>query len=106
MERNLYFVENNKGKQFAVKLLAKGDYYGLEKCLTWDKESPCVEFYDVTYAGDNFDEVGQFVARYYASTILDADGGLCLNGEIPDWSIDVVGMDKVRLWIQKRLAEK
>src|SRR5574344_1404414 len=106
MKRNLYFVENNKGKQFAAKLLAKGDAYGLDKCLTWDKEKPCVEFYDVTYAGDGFDEVGQFVSRYYASTILDSDGGLCLDGEIPAWTIDSMSMDKVRAWMQKRLLEK
>lgn len=106
MERNLYFIENNKGKQFAVKLLANGDRYGLDKCLTWDKDAFGVEFYDVTYAGDGFDEVGQFVSRYYASTILEAEGGLCLNGEIPDWNIDGYSMDKVRLWMQKRLAEK
>ena len=106
MKRNLYFVENSKGKQFAVKLLAKGDSYGLDKCLTWDKDSPGVEFYDVTYAGDGFDEVGQFVSRYYASTILDSDGGLNLNGEIPEWNIDWASMNNVRAWMHKRLSEE
>jgi len=105
MKRNLYFVEKPNGKQFAAKLISKGDKYGLDNCLVWDKDIPGVEFYDVTYAGDGFNEVGQFVSRYYANTILEAEGGLCLDGEIAEWSIDANSMNRVRAWMHERLSK-
>lgn len=67
-------VTNDKGRKFNVKVLFKGDTYGLNKCLTHEKEDPLVEFYDATYAGaEDFDPEGQFVSRYFVDTILGED---------------------------------
>lgn len=102
MKCNLYFIQNRNGRQFAVKLLQKGDSYGLDKCLTWDSSQTGIEFYDVTYAGDGFDEVGQFVSRYYISSILEHSGTLCLNGDVSEWSIDGDNMQKIIIWIKSK----
>ena len=102
MKCNLYFVENSNGKQFAAKLLQKGDAYGLEKCLTWDSDKTGIEFYDVTYAGDGFDEIGQFVSRYYVKNILEHSGNLCLEGSIPEWTVDGNNISKILSWIRSK----
>jgi hypothetical protein len=74
---------------FSVVLVRKGDRYGLENCLTHEKDDPMVEFYDADYAGKPyFTKVGQFVSRYYLSTLTERPvAGLCLDGGIPKWSI-------------------
>lgn len=68
--------------------------YGLDDCLTHDG-GPMVEFYDATYAGPDFGPRGQFVSRYYLSTLMDRRGmpglyaeyGLCLQGDVPEWVV-------------------
>ena len=67
--------------RFNVRYLNNGDKYGLKDNLIADR--PMVEFYDSKYPHTQY---GQFVSRYYVSTILKQDdsggeyaGGLCLN---------------------------
>lgn len=102
MKSNLYFIENADGRQFAIKLLEKGDPYGLRSCLVWTDFEHGVEFYDVMYAGSGFDEVGQFVARYFVSTVLEHEGGLSLCGDIPEWHIDDCNVQKIQKWISEK----
>lgn len=107
MKQNLMFVENENGRQFAAKLIAKGDRYGLEKCLAWESDKLGIEFYDVKYAGDGFDELGQFVSRYYVETLLDdyPNNGLCLDGGVPVWTIDGAAMRKLYFWLKEKETE-
>ena len=57
------------------------------------KEQNLVSFYDTRY---NHTQYGQFIGRYYASTLLGLDGygsgikdkGLNLHGGIADWFIN------------------
>lgn len=105
---------NDAGRTFNVRVLFNGDAYGLNDCLTWDKEKPGVEFWDASF-GNN--ELGHFTgARYFADTICFKDawtpekgfhntgelqqGGLCLDcGNREVWSIDAKTMRDIRLWI-------
>jgi hypothetical protein len=87
-------VVNGSGRTFNVRLVRKGDRYGLNDCLVHDKDEPMVEFYDATYERDaRFDlGRGQFVARYYLDTLEDSYGrttrcGLDLCGHEPAWKI-------------------
>lgn len=76
--------------QFNVVLVAKGDRYGLDDRLVWDKDEPAVEFYDVRY---DHTPHGQFVARYYAETLLSRPrGGLDLYGGADAWKVDGAAM--------------
>ena len=42
----LMFVENQNGKQFAIRVISKNDTYGSTRCLTLEKDNQLIEFYD------------------------------------------------------------
>lgn len=92
------------GIPFHVKLINKGEKYGLDHCLTHDKTDPLVEFYDARYV-KNFESLGQFVSRYYLSTLInDKDNLICyglnLHGGIPDWKINSECMQQIYNWLE------
>lgn len=102
---------------FYVRVVFRGDGYGLFRCAdggvgiaraadgkhacVHDKDEPMVEFYDsrhphdpVEFGVDNARR-GQFVSRYYLSTLLadaagrpDHIGGIALDGSVPAWTLD------------------
>ena len=91
--------------KFNVRVINKGDKYGLDFCLTHNEDKPLVEFYDSRYPHTEF---GQFVSRYYVDTILGkegyhgrSEGGLCLHGGIPEWSVSAEDMATVRAFLQE-----
>jgi hypothetical protein len=51
-----------------------------------------VEFYDSRYPHT---EYGQFVSRYYVSTLIDHNCDLTLDGGVPEWSVSANGMKQV-----------
>lgn len=67
-----------------------------------------VSFYDTRY---NHTQYGQFVGRYYASTLLGLDGygssirdrGLNLHGGIDDWSINADNANHVVDFIEGKI---
>lgn len=76
---------------FAVVLVRKGCRYGVDNGLVHDRHDPLVEFYDLRYAGrPGFTVFGQFVARYYLSTLVEGEParGLCMDMGIPHASIN------------------
>ena len=90
---------------WTVRLVLKGDHYGLDDVLTHTGIDPLVEFYDRRYMHTEF---GQFVSRYYLSTLYTDRGGsfvsrqargLDLHGGVPDWSISAEGMTLVYDWL-------
>lgn len=92
--------------KFNVRIVRKGDRYGRDFCLTHDKEDePLVEFYDTRYPHT---EYGQFVSRYYVSTLLSDKGngpkntGLCLDGGVPSWTVSAKDMDTVRAYLREQ----
>lgn len=86
--KKLIQVVNENGIPFNVRLLEKGEAYGLNDCLTHDGDEPLIEFYDGRYCNEDFHiERGQFVARYYLETILEHSGELLLYTDIEDWQV-------------------
>jgi hypothetical protein len=84
--------------KFNVRIVNKGDKYGLNDCLVNDK-APMVEFYDTRYPHTQY---GQFVSRYYVDTILDgSDCGLCLDGGVPSWTVSAEDMKTVRGFLKE-----
>lgn len=101
------------GRTFTVRVLPPGARYGTGTVYA---DAPMVEFYDATYADDSlpggppgFGPWGQFVSRYHGATLLEgtpedaARRGLCLDGGVPQWTIDRVTMVKVRGWLASML---
>ena len=84
-------VRNEKGRDFGVRLVRKGESYGLNHCLTHDSHKPLLEFYDLSYP-ETFGDEGQFVTRYYLHSLFSRlqdknNAPLCLDGGIPEWTI-------------------
>ena len=116
---NMLRITNDRGRNFNVRIVREGDRYGRDDCLVYDpsdrefnKDDVLVEFYDATYTA-KFGERGQFVSRYYATTLLGTDEfgdgmeeemgvGLDLMGYEPAWKIDADAMDIVRLWVHNQ----
>ncbi len=99
-------VTNDSNITFNVRYVRYGDKYGLLNLLTHtDINDDVVEFYDTRYDFDQ-DEygniLGQFIIRYYTSTILKdrEDGcGLCLAGGVDDWYITCDNINTVITFI-------
>ena len=94
---------------WTVRVVFKGDRYGLNWCLTHDEDEPMIEFYDAEYDFEvDLDGrvLGQFVSRYNADTLLEGfcsdwghsykfTNGLNLDGGIPKWSINRMCMNVI-----------
>ncbi len=75
--------------RFNVRLVRKGDRYGLNDCLVGHDE-PLVEFYSRADDYDpRFDGRGQYVSRYYLATLQQHPTGIGLQfqGHAPDLRI-------------------
>lgn len=87
-----------KVDHFNIRIVNTGDRYGLNDCLINDRE-PMIEFWDARY--DHVPGRGQFVTRYFVSTILDGlDNasyplGLCLDFGVPSWTVSPNGMRQI-----------
>ena len=96
----IFNVTNSNGDGFNVRVVRKGDRYGLDNCLTHDTNNALVEVYDAECASS---ELGQFVSRYYISTLLEGNSrntGINLEGSEPKWSIDASNWSKVIAWLE------
>ena len=59
-----------------------------------------IEFYDPRHVKHG--PLGQFISRYYVSSILERDtGGLALQGDVPEWSVSGADMAEIRAWLRK-----
>jgi hypothetical protein len=90
MKTKLFQDEGNKIK---VRLIKRGDKYGLSNCETHNETDPLVEFYDPRH----------FVSRYYLSTIMEIEPGqgLCLDGSRYEYlAIDGSCLDNVKKWVK------
>jgi len=116
---------NNSGRNWRVKLLFKGDKYGLDNCLTHNKDKPLIEFHDLKYI-DKFGKDGQFVSRYDLGTILfegyafsksqlmnaserDSQYGITLQGDVDGWEMSADCLNEVLeqikiMYIKNQLA--
>lgn len=100
-------VTNDIGITFNVRLVFQGETYGRRGCLIHDKKDPLVEFYDTRYDFEDFDGLGQFVSRYYLSTLLERDTdfeggsyGLQLDGGSDNWYVTSENMDEILSWAE------
>ena len=95
--------------KFNVRVVNKGDKYGRDFVLTNDSDKPLVEFYDARYPHTEF---GQFITRYYVSTILgdnvhrldEETGALHLDLGIPAWTVSAEDMATVRNFLKEVTA--
>lgn len=90
-------VRNSNGQTFNVRLINQGEGYGIDNKVIHKYKEPLVEFYDTRY---NHTILGQFVSRYYISSILEhGENGLSLDMSVDDWFVDDVAMEDVIEWL-------
>lgn len=101
-------IDRESGIKWCVRAVLPGGLYGLNHCLTYDenKTDPLIEFYDMDSeaakearlsinktAAYLAEEYGQFVSRYYLSTLMKnrTIGGECpginLDGGVDRWEV-------------------
>lgn len=98
---NKTHIINDIGVPFNVRIVKKDENYGMSNSLTHTDDDPLVEFYDARYP---FTEFGQFVSRYFASTLLKHNNGLCLDGYVPTWYITDKNMEDVKTFIKNNIG--
>lgn len=86
------------GQTWVVRLVHRGEHYGLNDQLVHDEREPLVEFFDPRQPHT---DLGQFVSRYFVGTLLEGSGGLDLMGHEPTWKISSSAMLMVRDWLRK-----
>ena len=88
-----------------VRIVTKGQKYGLDFCLTHTSDEPLVEFYDRDNAHTEF---GQFASRYYLSTLMASNVPtykyLSLVGHVEEWQLRGDELDSIRASINKVIA--
>jgi hypothetical protein len=88
-------ITNDAGRPFNVITIRTGERYGRTNALTADE--PMVSIYDASQDKDVFGDRGQFVSRYYLSTLADGavDKGVHLDGGVPVWHISATNKAEV-----------
>ena len=90
---------------FICRLVETGDRFGLNYQLV-NGDMPMIEFYDTRY---EHTEYGQFVSRYFVETLQKSrtcwKQGLCLDGGVPEWSVDAERMKIVLDWLDEMYPE-
>ena len=87
---------------FNVRVVLPGDKYGRDDWMTHEEgEEALVEFYDGTQNPAKFGDRGQFISRYYCSTITVSEVySLCLHGGVPTWTVSEEQMRRVKAYLQ------
>lgn len=91
--------DRESGRLWKVRIVLPGGRYGRENVLFHVEQDPLIEFWDM----GQFNGQGQFVSRYYWST-LDKDKdrlqlhGLDLQGDEPAWKVSGQFMTQMFNW--------
>ena len=115
MKKLLKLIDLESGKFWTVRIVAKGDKYGLKMCLTHDENYTLVEFYNAAHSCEKSPDnevLGYFVSRYDAETLLSDEysppigngQGLNLDGGQRDCTINGKAMIIVSDFLKRYLA--
>lgn len=89
---------------WTVRIVFKGEHYGLDGGQLHEKDEPLVEFHDAEQDSTKFGPLGQFVNRYNITTLLSRKHlgmPLCLHGGYPnDWTVSGEHMALIERWLE------
>lgn len=86
--------------KFNVHIVRNGESYGRNNVLVHTQAESMVEFYDSRYLHEDWQGRGQFVSRYYVSTLQQHKGVLSLYGGEPEWTVIADEMQVVNDFIK------
>ncbi len=96
MNTNKILVVKDWQTTWLIRIVEPGDTYGKNMCLTNTATEAYIEFYD-TYCDHT--DFGQFVSRYYKSTIMAHEGGLRIDSAVPEWNVSYKLIERVKKWL-------
>jgi hypothetical protein len=106
MSEAYHFISSDSKILMFARLVFKGDHYGRNGCLTHEDDKPLIEFYDGRFDFDAWTGfVGQFIGRWYLETFMDHEGGMCLDGGIPNWQIGADNTAEIQAWVRGMMEE-
>lgn len=91
-------VDPNNAKAWMVRVVRQGQAFGLLDCLVHTHPDPLVEFFDPEVPDAPSMQPGWFISRYYASTLTQVRGGLCLDTP-PYRGVSDAFMAKLQAWL-------
>lgn len=83
--KKILSVVNDFRVTFNIRIVSKGDHYGLGDKLIYENDRECIEFYDSRFT--NIHKLGQFIACYDIDSILEHKGKLLLYTSVSDWQV-------------------
>jgi hypothetical protein len=102
-ESRKVFKDGASNRHFYVRVVRVGDSYGAGDSLIYTALEPSVEFYDYDQDLAKFGPRGQFVARYYRSTLVEHEEGygLDLLTYVPEWKVSAATMTEILNWLKE-----
>ncbi len=108
--RRKILLIDGRDRQFTARIIRQGDVYGSRFRLIQDEFEPKIEFYDASESIEAFGSFGQFVGRYYVSSLLThciryPETDLCLQGGVPAWVVPGKSVERALDWAEKTLMD-
>jgi len=109
---SISFPADSSNRSLNIRIVNKGEKYGLNRSLTHDQDDPLVEFYEAPYDQDHsqpYRALGQFISRYNAQTVLECaagNSGINLDGCEPNWHIGAENIVTIGKWIEQMAKVK
>lgn len=102
MRADVFVFVSSNGIPFTARRVNSGEMYGAKFGLIHNQDDPLIEFYDARHS---FTPFGQFVSRYYLSTLLEHDRnvGLNLEGGSAYWNLTAAELQAVLRHLGSRL---
>lgn len=91
-------VDPDNAKAWMVRVVRQGQAFGLLDRLVHTHTDPLVEFFDPEVPNAPSMQPGWFISRYYASTLTQVRGGLCLDTP-PYRGVSDAFMAKLQVWL-------
>lgn len=102
LQINLLYQHSTRIDRFRIALLPAGSLWGMTFSRVIDK--PTVAFFDtsVDFPLSEYPS-GQYISSYYAETLLQCNGGLMLDADVPEWKLDARDMWELKEWLGYQL---
>lgn len=103
MSKTQIFQDSVSQQTWVIRLIRKGDAYGLNDKLTHDHALPMVEFF--RHEQGNEDK-RFFVSRYYVETLLKSNAnGIQLEGRDPAFTLHDPAYADVLQWLREQCPD-
>lgn len=105
LQVNLYYRQSILLDKFRVAFLPKGDRWGSTFSSEVKEHSVAVFDSDTTLDPHVYPS-GQYIATYYARTMLQTTSGLVLEASVPSWRLTAEEVEQVKAWLEVQIMRE